>query len=420
MILKIIFIIIQILLFAYLLRHLFFTWARLIGTQKMLYVDVQEQKLPTVSIVVPSHNEELVIQDSIRNLLSLDYPQDLFEIVPLNDRSKDRTKELIDELVIQYPGRIDPFHRDSGKPGKAAALVDVMPRLKGEIIVVFDADYLPEKNLLKAIVTPFVDPKVAAVMGRVIPLNSEKNLLTKFMELERSAGYQVDQQARMNLGLIPQYGGTVGGIRRTALEAVGGWHSDCLSEDTDITFKFFLNGWKVVYQNNCECYEEAPESWAVRIRQIKRWAKGHNQVLFEQFANTFRSHHLNWLQKLDAILLLGIYMMAPLSLLSWFLSFYFFYIGENMFASSGLWLFSIFAFSSVGNFATFFEAAAAVSLDRQFHKIRILPIGFFFFLTSTTSVAFALLEQMFIDWPLKRQLQWDKTARYRQNTGVSK
>jgi hypothetical protein len=76
----------------------------------------------------------------------------------------------------------------------------------------------------------------------------------------------------MNLGLVPQYGGTVGGIRRTALEHVGGWRDDTLAEDTDITFRLVLGGWNVVYQNRSECYEEVPETWPVRIAQIKRWA----------------------------------------------------------------------------------------------------------------------------------------------------
>ena len=83
----------------------------------------------------------------------------------------------------------------------------------------------------------------------------------------------------MNLRLVPQYGGTVGGVRRAALEHVGGWRTDSLAEDTDLTVRLVMNGWDVVYQNRSECYEEVPESWEVRIRQIKRWAKGHNQAL---------------------------------------------------------------------------------------------------------------------------------------------
>ena len=87
--------------------------------------------------------------------------------------------------------------------------------------MVFDADYIPGPRLLKQLVAPFFDAEVGAVMGRVVPLNVGESLLTRLLDLERAGGYQVDQQARMNLRLIPQYGGTVGGVRRVALRAGG-------------------------------------------------------------------------------------------------------------------------------------------------------------------------------------------------------
>ena len=85
---------------------------------------------------------------------------------------------------------------------------------KGDVIIVFDADYLPPKGIIRDIAITFKDPEVGAVMGRVIPENSHRNFLTRVLDLERSGGYQVDQQARYNLGLLPQYGGTVGGFRK--------------------------------------------------------------------------------------------------------------------------------------------------------------------------------------------------------------
>ena len=181
--------------------------------------------------------------------------------------------------MARYPARISPFHRSGGKAGKSAALKDALHFAEGDIAIIFDADYVPGRGLLKQLVAPFFDPEVGAVMGRVVPVNSGANLLTRLLDLERSAGYQVDQQARMNLNLMPQYGGTVGGVRLSAVEAVGGWHDDTLAEDTDITFRLMFNGWKTVYTNRSECYEEVPEEWGVRIKQVTRWAKGHNQVM---------------------------------------------------------------------------------------------------------------------------------------------
>ena len=150
-------------------------------------------------------------------------------------------------------------------------------------------------------------------MGRVVPLNAGRNLLTRMLDLERSAGYQVDQQARMNLHLVPQYGGTVGGVRLSALRDVGGWREDTLTEDTDLTYRLLLRGWETVYQNRSECYEEVPEQWAVRIRQITRWSDGHNQAMRDHAGAVFRGHLRGNAQTLDALLLLGVYAVAPLT-----------------------------------------------------------------------------------------------------------
>src|SRR5687768_16289823 len=116
-------------------------------------------------------------------------------------------------------------------------------------------------------------------MGRVVPINTGTNMLTRLLEVERCADYQVDQQARQNMALVPQYGGTVGGVRRIALESVGGWNDDALAEDTDVTYRLLLKSWETVYTNRSECYEEVPETWRVRIRQVTRWARGHNQAM---------------------------------------------------------------------------------------------------------------------------------------------
>ena len=140
-----------------------------------------------------------------------------------NDRSTDRTGELADAHAAGDP-RIVVHHRHpDARPGKPAAIKEVINSLTSEIVVFFDADYLPSPTLLKSLVAPFVDPEVGATMGRVVPYNTNVNLLTKLIDLERRGGYAVDQQARSLWNLLPQFGGTVGGVRLAALRAVGGW-----------------------------------------------------------------------------------------------------------------------------------------------------------------------------------------------------
>ena len=403
------------LLTVYALRHYVFTLNRLFGVQRHPYASIVSADWPHVTILVAAHNEEAVIKDCLENLMGVDYPVDRMLVMPVNDRSSDRTREIIDEVVERYPGRIQPFHRTGGKPGKAAALKDATALVKTDFIVVFDADYLPSRGLIRRLIAPFFDPEVGAVMGRVVPNNVGANLLTRLLDLERSGGYQVDQQARMNLRLVPQYGGTVGGIRIAALEAVGGWHDDVLAEDTDLTYRLLLGGWLTIYHNRSECYEEVPQSWAVRVRQIKRWAKGHNQAMMRHSVALTRQPGVRFAERLDGLLLLGVYMMSPLLILGWLLSLLLYLTVSIEMATPAIVLLAFMGHSSLGNFAAFFEIAAAVHLDRSGRRVRLLAFNWLAFIVSAVAIARAVLEQALLDRRPGRTLHWDKTVRYRRD-----
>ncbi len=398
----------------YTARHYWFTLNRLFGVQRHPYIDIDTANWPSVTVLIAAHNEEAVVAEALTAVLESVYPFEKMTIMPVNDRSTDRTKEIIDQFVVDNPGRITPFHREGGKPGKAAALKQATDLVKSDIIVVFDADYLPSRGLIKQLVMPFFDPEIGVTMGRVVPYNVGSNLLTRLLDLERSGGYQVDQQARMNMRMIPQYGGTVGGIRMSALQSIGGWHDDVLAEDTDITFRLLMNHWKTVYQNRSECYEEVPESWSVRVRQIMRWAKGHNQVFYRQAWNLVRSKNVSPMEKADGIALLFVYSMGPIFLMGWFFIIILFYFNTLPFINSAIAVFMLMTFGALGNFATFFQIAAATYMDGSRKRIRLLPLNCFSFLVGIFSISKAMLDQVILDPLLKRELRWDKTVRYRK------
>ena len=393
----------------YTLRHYFFTLNRLFGKQRHPYLDLECADWPAITVLIAAHNEEAVIADILRALLEVDYPADRLTIMPVNDRSTDRTREIIDEFVVRHP-RIQPFHRTEGKPGKAAALKDAMTRVNTEIVLIFDADYVPGKALIRQLVAPFFDPEIGAVMGRVIPLNVDKKLLTRLLDLERSGGYQVDQQARMNLHMVPQYGGTVAGVRKSALDEIGGWNENALAEDTDLTYRLLLAGWKTGYANRAECYEEVPERWPVRVRQIMRWAKGHNQALTSYLAR-IPGGEVNWWERVDGMLLLGVYLMGPVLLLGWVLAVVLFYTGVEI--GGGLTVLALGAFTTLGNFAAFFEIAAAARLDGSRQRIRLLPLTLFGFTVSLISVSRAAWQQTRDFVFGQSELVWHKTERSR-------
>ena len=405
--------VIVIILIIYCIRHIVFTINRLLGEQRHPYIDIDVAQWPMITVFIAAHNEEKVIAGCIEALLNTNYPSEKLKIIPVNDRSTDATGKIMDQYVRQYPSRITPFHRTGGKAGKAAALKDALHFAEGDIAIIFDADYIPGKGLLKQLVSPFFDPEIGAVMGRVVPINSGTNLLTRMLDLERSAGYQVDQQARMNLNLLPQYGGTVGGVRLSAVKAVGGWHDNTLAEDTDITFRLMLSGWKTAYTNRSECYEEVPEEWAVRIKQVTRWAKGHNQVMMRYSWQFATSPFLTFWQRVDGLLLLFVFIVPLLMLMGWCFAIGLYFIHARSLISQLIPVFALMAYGTLGNFAAFFEIVVGVLIDGNRRRLRLIPLnmlGFFVSLFAISNAIWSLL----LDWVFKREMIWDKTVRYRR------
>ena len=392
----------------YMLRHYLFTVNRLFGRQRYPYLDVDTARWPAITVVIPAHDEEAVIARMLDALLAADYPAERMTIMPVDDRSQDATGEIIDDYARRFPERIRPLHRSEGKSGKGAVLRDATEHVTTDVMLVFDADYVPGRGLVKQLVAPFFDPEVGAVMGRVVPWNVDTNLLTRLMDLERAGGYQVDQQARMNMRFVPQYGGTVGGVRRRALQHVGGWSDDTLAEDTDATFRLLNGGWKTVYQNRSECYEEAPETWPGRVRQVRRWARGHNQTLARCWRPLLASRRVRALEKLDGELLLGVYMMSPLLLLGWAVAMTLWYLGVN---EPGLIIVLVVTcYSTIGNHATFFEVAAATHLDGSRQRARLIPFILMGFLVTIVSVTKGTFTQV-VSNGVGGGVHWHKTER---------
>ena len=412
----IIFVIIVMLL--YTVRHFFFTIVRLLGRQRLYYNDIVTSRMKHISVLIPMHNEEKVLDTVLTALLECDYDADRLEIIPINDNSTDKTRDMLDEYHRKYEF-IRPLHRNCADRGKPVGLNDAMRMARGEIIIVFDADYRPARSMLKQIALAFEDPQVGAVMGRVIPYNTNKNMLTRLINLERSGGYQVDQQARYNLRAIPQYGGTVGGFRRDFLLNTGGFNPKVLAEDTELTYRLITNGWKVVYANSAECYEESPESWNIRGRQIRRWARGHNEVLFRYLIPTITSPHLNLFQKIDGLFLLFIYAVPVLLLFGWGVSLALFFLGR-MDIFGGWWvLLFLGVYNAFGNFAPFFEIGAALIIDGLPGEALLLPLMMFNFFFYMWNISLGFFDAV-VDIVTGRGVKWDKTIRFAVKEGAAK
>ena len=395
----------------YLVRHYIFTFAVLRKPNHRNKNDpITLVYEPTVSILIPAHNEEHVIKPLLQRLAELTYPVEKLQVIVVDDASSDRTGETIEEFAA-HNKFIQILTRDKkvGGRGKAAALNAGLKIATGEIVVCFDADYLPQSDILQKLTRGFADPKIGAVQGRPVVLNESKNGVTRLVTLERIGGYRVDQEARNSLNLIPQFGGTVGGFRRNLIEFLGGFDEAMLTEDTDLTFQIILQGNKIAYDGEAECYEEAVSSWRAYWRQRHRWAEGHMQVCLKHELNVLRSDKLGWKEKLDGLLLLNIYFMPVLTLFALVLGILLIIYEPSPMVYS-LWFFvPISLYSTVGNFAPFFEVGVGVYLDGRRRLQWLIPLLIFLYLLNIAICTKAFLDLCGSKIHRPKSVDWEKT-----------
>ncbi len=399
-----------ILISAYLVRHYIFTLTVVRNAKKLSAIHYPRVNTyePTVSILIPAHNEEQVIGALLQKLSELQYPKGKLDVIAIDDASNDKTGLIADEYAKKCKF-IKVLHRDSkvGGIGKPAALNAALKQATGEIVVCFDADYTPHPDLVRKIIEKFVDPQVGAVQGRPVVLNEPQNLVTRLIALERIGGYRVDQQARDLLGLIPQLGGTVVGFRRSLVMDLGGFDEAMLTEDTDLTFMIALGGYQIRYAGDAECYEEAVASWRAYWRQRHRWAKGHMQVCIKYALKVVKSEHLTFRQKLDGLLLLHVYFMPLLTMCSLLVGAYLIISGSIV--APALWfVVPISMYCFVGNYAPFFEVGIGAYLDGRKEIQWLAPLLIFSFLFSMLICVKAFFS-LVIDKILGRKSPWVHT-----------
>jgi len=395
----------------YLVRHYIFSLTALYSQNGQTHYTLHGLSFrPTVSILIPARNEEAVLSRLLQRITEFTYPKDKIEVILIDDSSIDNTGRIAEEFSKAY-NYFKVVHRGSGVggKGKSNALNDGLEHAIGEILICFDADYYPQIDIIEKLTAYFVDPEVGAVQGRITVLNEPTTLVSRLVALERIGGYRVDQLARDDLGLIPQYGGTVGGFRRDLIEFLGGWDTKVLAEDTDLTFRVYLAGYKVRYVNEAECYEEAVEDWRSYWRQRHRWAKGHMQCFFKHSLPLLKSRNLRLREKLDGLLLLNVYFVPILVGLSWLLGASIFFLWPTNWFESIWSLLPVFLYSSVGNFALFFEVGVGVYLDRRLRMSWLIPVLLLSFVFNTVICFKAFFDLTFSKIVGKNVHGWVKT-----------
>jgi cellulose synthase/poly-beta-1,6-N-acetylglucosamine synthase-like glycosyltransferase len=238
------------------------------------------EELPPVTVQLPIYNELFVVEELLEAACRLDYPRDRLQIQVLDD-STDATRRIALETVerlqsLGYP--IEYRHRQNRDGFKAGALRDGLEQARGEFIAVFDADFLPPSDFLLRTIHYFADSTVGAVQARWTHRNREHSLLTQLQAIMLDGHFVFEHGGRARGGCFFNFNGTAGVLRRAMIEDAGGWQCDTLTEDSDLSYRAQMKGWRYVYAPRIEVPSELPSDMVSFQIQQARWAKGLTQT----------------------------------------------------------------------------------------------------------------------------------------------
>jgi len=283
---------------------------------------IADGPLPAVTVQLPIYNERWVVDRLINAVATFDYPRDLLQVQVLDD-STDETTQIATALVQRWRRRgldIVLLHRDTRRGYKAGAMAAALPLARGELIAIFDADFLPPRDWLRRVVGYFDgDPRLGFVQTRWGHLNESYSAATRAQALALDGHFVVEQTARQRSGLFMNFNGTAGIWRRSCVEACGGWSARTLCEDLDLSYRAQLDGWHTLYLPDVVTPAELPPTVSSFKRQQRRWATGSVQCLRHLLVPLLRSKATLW-QKLEGAVHLSGYISHPLMLLMLLLS----------------------------------------------------------------------------------------------------
>jgi len=235
--------------------------------------------LPQVTIQLPVFNERYVIERLIDEVTRIEYPRELLQIQVLDD-STDDTAQFAESLVERYRALgfpIEYHHRDNRHGYKAGALQEGLQTATGEFVAIFDADFVPPTDFLTRTIHHFADPVIGVVQTRWSYLNRDYSFLTEVEAMLLDGHFILEHGARSRAGYFFNFNGTAGILRRKMIDDAGGWQHDTLTEDSDLSYRAQLKGWRFVYIPGLECPSELPvEMHGFQVQQ-SRWAKGLTQ-----------------------------------------------------------------------------------------------------------------------------------------------
>lgn len=272
---------------------------------------------PRVTVQLPIFNERYVIERLTEAVARFDYPRELLDVQVLDD-STDETQEVARACVERHAAHGMPItyiHRSNREGYKAGALENGLKTAKGEFVAIFDADFIPEPNFLLRTIPYFLNPNgaenIGMVQARWTYLNSDYSLLTNVETILLDGHFVIEHGARSRRGTFFNFNGTAGVWRRKVIDDAGGWQHDTLTEDTDLSYRAQLKGWKFLYLPQIECASELPVDMNGFKSQQARWAKGLMQTAKKILPKVFKAD-VPWHVKAEAFFHLTANISYPL------------------------------------------------------------------------------------------------------------
>ncbi|MEM2110880.1 MAG: glycosyltransferase [Candidatus Bathyarchaeia archaeon] len=338
---------------------------------------VNVEEWPFVTVQIATFNEKNVIKRTLENCINLDYPPDKLEIVIVDD-STDETTELLKEFeTLHYP-RIKVIHRLKREGYKAGALNEALKNSKGEFLLILDADTLPDRKFLKETIPYFFkDKKLGFVQGKIEYVNVESSWLAKSLSLANDWFVSFSQPALSKGEMFLCFVGHGGVFRRTAIEEAGGWESNTVSEDMDLSHRIQIKGWKALFTEKAKSKEETPPSFQAAITRYNRHIKGPIQNLWKHGSVLLREKGISTLKKSEALIQMAYPLSYLLGLLCVFFSVLTHLFVPNNFSDS-FWFSPLGVMFSIFMLATFPYVSSMVSPCLSLILILVLSPVFVF------------------------------------------
>ena len=274
-------------------------------------------ELPRVTIQLPMFNEDTVAERVIRATCQIDYPHDKLEIQVLDD-STDHSAEIAKKTCEEFAAKGFPIHyihRTNREGYKAGALAAGLKTATGEFVAIFDADFIPPRDILKNVVNYFTDDKIGMVQVRWDHLNRDASILTKSQAIFLDGHFVIEHTARNRSGRFMHFNGTAGVWRRKTIDDGGGWQHDTLTEDLDLSYRCQMKGWQFVYLPQFAAPAELPPEMIAFKQQAHRWTKGSMQTCIKLLPKILRSKQLPRTIKTEAFFHLTNTIVYPMMVL---------------------------------------------------------------------------------------------------------